>query len=224
LAKRLGLKGYFTSVEEALDDRLKRVGITFEEFKKKRFLEFPIVYKKYEKFGGFKTISKKVELYSESLKKIGSDPLPIFREPPESPFRSPELAKEFPLILITGIKTVAYFHSSFRNVPRLRKLVPEPFLLINPNTAKERNINDGDWVEIETKRGIIKHKAKLSEDVGPKIVAAPHGWWYGYKDGWKEVNINILTEGEIYDPDVGSGVLKGLLCEVRKADSPPEEI
>ena len=70
----------------------------------------------------------------------------------------------------------------------------------------------------------IKHKAKLSTDVDSRVVAAPHGWWYGYKDGWKEVNINVLTEGKVYDRDVGSGVLKGLLCQVRKTESPPVEI
>jgi anaerobic selenocysteine-containing dehydrogenase len=218
------LEGYYTSVEEALNDSLIRVGMTFEEFKQKGKIEIPVAYSKHDKFGGFKTRSKKVELYSESLKKMGSDPLPVFHEPPESPVSSPELAQKFPLILITGIKTIGYFHGSFRNVPRLRKLVPEPLLQINPDTAKKRGINDGDWVEIETRRGIVKHKAKLSDKVDPRVVAAPHGWWYGYKDGWKEVNINVLTEGEIYDPDVGSGVLKGLLCQVKKTEFPPEEI
>jgi anaerobic selenocysteine-containing dehydrogenase len=97
-------------------------------------------------------------------------------------------------------------------------------LAIHPDAAGTRGICDGDWIEIETKRGRVKHKAKLSTDIDPRVIAAPHGWWYGYKDGWKEININALTEGKIYDPDVGSGVLKGLLCQVRKTDSPPVEI
>lgn len=224
LAKRLGFEGYFQSVEESVNDRLKRLNMTFEEFKTKGFYQAPVKFKKHEESGGFKTRSKKVELYSESLKQIGSDPLPVFREPPESPVSSPEIAKEYPLILITGINTIGYFHSGFRNVPSLRKLVPEPYLDMHPDAARERGIQDGDWVSIETRRGVVKHKARLTTNVDPRVVAAPHGWWYGYKDGWKEVNINVLTDGDAYDPDVGSTVLKGLLCEVRKADSPPPKI
>jgi anaerobic selenocysteine-containing dehydrogenase len=220
----MGIEGYFASVEECLDDRLRRAKITFEEFREKGMIESPVAYRKHENFGGFKTFTKKVELYSDALKQAGSDPLPMFREPPESPVGDPETAKKYPLILITGIKTLNYFHSSFRNVARLRKLVPDPLLEIHPDTAKERSISDGDWVKIETRRGSIKHRAKFSERVDRRVVAAPHGWWYGYKDGWKEVNINVLTDGRIYDPDMGSGVLKGLLCQVSKADSPPVEI
>ncbi len=223
LAKRLGMDGFFKSVKECLDDRLKRLGMNFEQFCEKGIIERPIVYKKFEQFGGFKTRSKKVELYSKSLENLGVAPLPEFFEPPESPISSKELAKRYPLILITGIKTRAYFHSSFRNIERLRRLSPFPFLLIHPKTADERGIKDGDWVEIESKRGIVKHKAKVTDSVDPRVVAAPHGWWYGYRDGWKEVNINVLTDGETYDQDVGSTPLKGLLCEVRKAASPPVE-
>jgi len=224
LAKKIGLVGYWESVEEFLNERLIRIGMTFDDFKKKHIIESPVTHRKHEKYKGFKTSSKKVELYSEPLEKIGSDPLPVFREPPESPVSNPELSKKYPLILITGVKSLAYFHSSYRNIPKLRKILPEPLLEIHPEAAKSRDIEDGDWVEIKTERGSVRHKAKLSEKIHKGVVAAPHGWWYGYKDGWKEVNINILTDGKIYDPDVGSSCLKGLLCEVRKASYAPIEV
>jgi anaerobic selenocysteine-containing dehydrogenase len=124
LARKLGLEGHFQSVEESLNDRLKRLNMTFEAFKKIGFIEVPVKYKKHETFGAFKTRSKKVELYSEYLEKIGSDPLPVFREPPESPVSTPELAEKYPLVLITGANSIGYFHSSYRNVPSLRKLFP----------------------------------------------------------------------------------------------------
>jgi anaerobic selenocysteine-containing dehydrogenase len=224
IARRMGMEDYWKSVEESLDDRLQRVGINFEQFRHKGQIEAPVVFRKHEKYGGFKTPSKKIELFSDTLQRIGSDPLPVFHEPPESPISNRELAKRYPLILITGIKTIGYFHSSYRNIPKLRRLVPYPFLEIHPDAAKQRGIKDGDWVEIETERGTVKHKAMLTERIDPRVVAAPHGWWYGYRDGWREVNINVLTEGKIYDPDVGSGALKGLLCEVRKTEFPPVEI
>lgn len=221
LAKKLGMEGYWNSVEEALNYRLERVGMTLNEFKEKGMVEAPIEYKKHEKFGGFRTGSGKVDLYSETLEKLGYDPIPVHREPPESPVSTPELAKEYPLVLMTGAKEQAFFHSAYRNIPTLRKMSPEPWVEIHPDTAKELGIKEGDWVRIETPRGSVRHKAKLSEWAHPKIVSTPHGWWYGYKDGWKEVNINILTESGHYDPQVGAAPLKGLLCRLRKAEAPP---
>lgn len=220
IAKKLSLTDYWKSVTECLDNRLLRTGMTFEEFNKKGMLKGPINFKKYIKYGGFKTPSKKVELYAEHLKKIGVDPLPIFKEPPESPVSTPELAKKYPLILITGIKTIGYLHSSHRNIDRLRRLVPEPILEIHPDAAKVRHIEDGEWVSIETQRGQIVHKARFNPALNPEVVTAQHGWWYGYKDGWKTVNINVLTDDKNHDPNVGSGALKGLLCEVRKSGPP----
>jgi len=223
LAKKLGLTGYWKSVEESLDDRVVRTGLTFEEFRQKGMLDGPISFKKYEKHGSFKTPSRKVELYAEHLEKIGVDPIPVFKEPPESPVSTPELAKKYPLILITGIKTIGYLHSAYRNIDQLRKLVPEPILEIHPAAAKERHIEDGDWVSIETRRGKIFHKAHFDPSLNPAVVTAQHGWWYGYKDGWKTVNINVLTDDENIGPNVGSGALKGLMCEVKKSDPPETE-
>jgi anaerobic selenocysteine-containing dehydrogenase len=221
LAKKLGMKGYWDSVGEALDSRLERFGITFEQFKEKGLVQEPVKLKKHEKFGGFKTGSKKIDFYSETLEKMGYDPIPVHIEPPESPVSTPELAKKYPLVLTTGTKLNAYFHSCYRNVLSLHKLAPEPLIDIHPDTAKGLGIKDGDWVEIETRRGSIKHKARFNQGLDPRVVTAPHGWWYGYKDGWKEVNINVLTEGDHYDPVVGSVPLKGLLCRVKKAETAP---
>jgi len=53
-------------------------------------------------YQGFGTATGKVELYSTALEKLGYDPLPVFREPLESPVSTPALAQEYPLILTTG--------------------------------------------------------------------------------------------------------------------------
>jgi len=56
----------------------------------------------------FNTPSGKVELYSTKLEKLGYDPLPYFAEPGESPYSTPELAREYPLILTTGYRQPFY--------------------------------------------------------------------------------------------------------------------
>lgn len=216
LAKRLGLEGYWRSLEEYFDYKLEPLGMTLDQFKEKGMLEGPVEYQKYEKAHGFRTSTGKVDLYSETLEKLGYEPLPTPHEPPESPLSTPDLAQEYPLILITGVKLLPYNHTDLRHVPQLRKLYPDPLLEIHPDTATKLGIKENDWVLIETPRGKVKHRARLFSGIHPQVVSASHGWWYGYQDGWKEVNINILTEDQHFDPQVGSAPLKGLLCKVSK--------
>ena len=113
-------------------------------------------YQKYLKVG-FNTPSKKVELYSELCESMGYSGLPQFEESFESPVSTPELLKDYPLVLSTGGRNVVYFHSGLRNIPMLRKMSPDPELQINPETARNLNIKDGEWVHVVTRRGRIEH-------------------------------------------------------------------
>ena len=80
------------------------------------FKDYPLIYRKYGGFmKRFNTPSKKIEIYSERLEKLGYDPLPVYREPAESPISKPDLAKEYPLILIAGSKMEMYTRARARN-------------------------------------------------------------------------------------------------------------
>jgi len=222
LGKKLGFAQYFwNDMGESLDEILKPAGMTYDDFKKIGFLKGNWNYKSYEK-KGFHTSSGKVEIYSQQLNDWGVDPLPHYRELPESPYSTPELFKEYPLIF-TSAKDPFYFHSSNRNIPSLRKLSPEPIALIHPETASHLGIAEGDWVSIETKRGTIRQKAKLNSEIDPRVIILSFGWWFPERkdldlSGWRESNLNILTEnGPPYDPAIGSTPLRAVLCRVYKA-------
>lgn len=58
----------------------------------------------------------------------------------------PEIAKEYPLILMTGSKLEMYTHSMMRNIPELYEQFPENLLKINPERAAKLEIEDGDVV------------------------------------------------------------------------------
>jgi len=218
LAKKMNLNGFWQSIEETLDYRLEPLGMTFDEFKQKHLLYNPIEYKKYEKNNGFRTVSKKIELYSDSLESIGINPMPIYREPDESPEKSPELYKKYPLILTTGARNIVYYHSSHRNIPSLRKRSPDPQLDIHPDTAKDLGLSDGQWVYLVTQRGRVEIKIKYFEYIHPKVVQAPHGYWYGVENGWERLNINIITDNTSLCP-VSAGIgIKSFLCRIEKID------
>jgi anaerobic selenocysteine-containing dehydrogenase len=216
LAKKMGLKGYWQSVEESLNYRLEPIGMTFEEFKKIGKYSLPMRYKMYEKRGRFSTPSGKVGLCPKYFEDWGLNPLLVYREPPESPVNSPDLWKEYPLVLTTGRRILAYYHSSLRNIPSLRKIAPDPELDIHPETCKKLGIENGEWVHLVTPRGKVEVKVKYFEETNPKVVHTPHGFWYGREDGWEKLNINQITDNGPKDPITGSVSTKALLCRVEK--------
>ncbi len=218
LAKKIGLKGYWNTVEEGLDYRLEPIGMGFEAFKKIGRFSTPVIYKSYERNNGFSTPSRsgKVDLYSEFLEMRGAAPLPIYQEPPEGPVSTPDVYKEYPLILTTGGRNIVYYHSAHRNIPSLRKLSPDPQLDIHPETAAAFKVEDGEWVWLRSPRGKVEIRIRLNEDMHPKVVHAPHGYWYGVKDGWERLNINQLTDNQPQCPVTGSVQTRALLCRIEK--------
>lgn len=106
---------------------------------------------------------------------MGYDPLPQHREPSESPVSTPELYKEYPYILIIGARLLGFFYTENRQVPRLGELHCDPIVEIHPDAAAKEGIREGDWVVIESPRGKIRGRARLSPGCDPRIVAAEHG-------------------------------------------------
>lgn len=210
LAEKLGLGEHFwKSEEERLDARLKPLGITFNELKEKWMIEVPFRYYKYMQ-EGFDTPTGKIELFSTLLEKYGYDPLPFYTEPFESPYSTPELSKEYPLILTTGGRVTTYRHTEGRNNPWLREIYPEPWVDIHPEEAKKSDIEDGDLVIVETPRGSIKIKAHVTLGIHPKVVQVV--------PGWEETSANILTDNTQCASGTGTTTLRGLLCRIRKEE------
>jgi len=211
------------NVYECYDWMLNGLGMRFDELAKMGCFSVEHEYKKHEKHG-FDTPSGKVELYSKVFENHGYDPLPDYKEPPESPLSTPELMQDYPLILMTGGRSIAYFHSEGRQIPDLRKLVPDPLVEIHPETAKELDINDGDWVWIETpqiKGERVSFKAKHTESIHPKMVHAQHGWWFPEKEGPEhgcfDSNIDVIMRGDSPRDEICASVpTRGTLCKVIK--------
>ncbi len=222
LAHRMGMADSFPwhNTTEYCDWLLKDTGMTFKEFKEIAILKGNMQYKKYEQVG-FKTPSGKFEIYCSALKDMGYDPLPYYVEPPESPYSTPDIFKEYPLIITTGARVQAFFHTEGRQIKSLRRLNPEPKVEIHPSTATKLGINNDDWVWIESPRGSrIKQRASLTESIHPGVVSAQHGWWFPEKEPWEygftESNVNMLTHGMSCDPQTGSEPWRSFLCKIYK--------
>ena len=227
LARRMKLPVGTEPVEEVLDQQLgKSLGMTFAELTEVGHVKVPFRYGKYRD-GGFKTPTGKIELYATRLKALGYDPLPYYEEPPESPLSAPEVARDYPLVLTTGARSPFFFNSEHRQLAMLRKAHPDPIVELNPATAAPLGIEDGDWVWIETLRGRIRQRARVTDDIDPRVVHVEHGWWFPEEPGpehgvWKS-NANVLTRNDPpYDPAMGTYQLRGLLCRVARVTPQPQ--
>jgi anaerobic selenocysteine-containing dehydrogenase len=215
LAERLGLGDLFWngSFEKCADHILEPLEITFKDLQEHpegiELAKEPETEKPYEKTG-FKTPSGKVEIASATLAELGLYPLPVYEEPTESPLSRPDLAEKYPLVMTSGARVMAYTHSQFRNIPRLRNLMPDPLVDINPADAAPRGIKTGDTVTVSTPRGSIKMKANVTDSILKGVVSLPHHWP-------DETNVNTLIDDKTLDPISGFIPCKSQLCQVAKA-------
>jgi anaerobic selenocysteine-containing dehydrogenase len=219
-------------VEEFYEERLQESGLTWKEVVEAGSICGEIRYKKYEtdhyrKGGGFRTPTGKVEIYSTYWHKLGYDPLPTYFEPPESPYSTPEVAKEFPLVITTGGRVPWLFLTQNFQISRLRKRHPAPRLQIHPATGARLGLVEGDWAWIESPRGKCMEKVELFDGIDPRVIHAEYGWWYPEQEGTEpnlygifESNVNFLTPDEPPFLDIGFGGcnLRGFLAKVYKAN------
>jgi anaerobic selenocysteine-containing dehydrogenase len=104
------------------------------------------------------------------------DPLPGYVAPRETAEAAPDLAKKYPLNIISP-KSHGFLNSCYANEPHKIRGQGEQFVLISPHDAEKRNIREGDPVRVANDRGDFQGVARVTEDVNPGIVVATLGYW-----------------------------------------------
>ncbi len=103
-------------------------------------------------------------------------------------------------------------HSEGRQISSLRKRVPDPEVEMHPDTAGKANLQEGDWVWIETPqvRGErVRFKVKFAPNIDPRVVNAAHGCF--------DSNIDlVMTDDSPREKICGSVPTRGTLCKVYK--------
>jgi anaerobic selenocysteine-containing dehydrogenase len=212
------------TIEQVYDYCLSPVGLTFGELSDRYGIFGEREFRRYEKYG-FGTPSGKVELRSSIFEDFGLAPLPVYREPVNSPQGSPELARNYPYILITGSRFMPMYHSEQRQIETARQKNPDPMVTIHPETAAKLHLEPGDWAVISTPLGKIRQRIRLSDSIRQDMVDLQHGWWFPEGDpklpdlfGVFESNANILCpdDPEYCSPEIGSWPHSALLCNIEK--------
>jgi anaerobic selenocysteine-containing dehydrogenase len=229
LAKRLGLSEQFfdDDLEAALNHQLAPSNLSVQELKQNPVGLRANVTTRHRKYAevdaqtgepsGFNTPTRKIEIYSTSFAKAGYPPLPQFQA------RKPN-HDSYPLTL-TFFRDIHFCDEQHRNVPRLRRKVPEPFLEIHPQTAKAQRIENGEWISLETRSGKVRLKAKFNASLHPQTVATVYGWWQACQqlnvsghDPFSQTgaNANLLIPNADVDPISASIAHRAQECCVRK--------
>ena len=243
LAVKMGYGADFWngSMEAFLNEQLAPSGISLDELRKspkgifvKRAEPIPEPsYRRYKEL--FKNLPYgKVQCYNEFIggkednMKTGVLPyLPVYKGPPEGIAETPEIAKEFPLVLSDVHAHRLSQHSYLHDAAYLRELQPYPWLRINPATAIKHGISNGDWVKVESPHGWCKFKAEYFEGIAPDVLMTKRGWWqpcdelnlpgYGVGDGGSEVN-NLYNTDEKYFDRFYSQMSKQTLVRISRAE------
>jgi anaerobic selenocysteine-containing dehydrogenase len=221
LGRRMGLPTALfadddvTLIRQALDTPSEKfTGLTFEALREHGWmrLNVPRPYVPYAE-GGFPSPSGKCEFYSERLLQLGIDPLPTYTPPKELPETAPELARRFPLILISSPRHY-FLNTTFVNIASLRKGA-QPECLMHPNDAERRGLAPGTMVVVHNDRGHFAAVLRVGEDIREGVVWAPSIWWGKYAPDGQNANATT-SQGET---DMGHGpVFYDNLVEVSAAD------
>lgn len=100
--------------------------------------------------------------------------------------------EDYPFQLTTGRVHVHYHTGTMtRNSPSLEREINECFLEMHPEDAVELGVSDGDWVVIESRRGSVSSKVKLTRTISKRAVFMPFHFL--------ESRANILTN-PTFDP------------------------
>jgi thiosulfate reductase/polysulfide reductase chain A len=170
IAEKMGNGKYFPwkNIEEYLDTRLKKVGLTLEQMKKEG-VHAGEVGDIYPEEPEFYTDSGRIELYSHKLKEKGFDPVPKYTPPAQPPsgfFR-----------LLVGRAPVHTFGRTTNN-KILTELYPENELWVNSISAKDFGIENGQRIQVVNQDGVKSDliKVKVTERIRPDSVYMTHGF------------------------------------------------
>src|SRR5262249_7676377 len=126
--------------------------------------------------GGFPTPSGKCEFYSARLAAIGVDPVPAYVAPYEGPTSNAELARRYPLAMISP-PARNFLNSSFVNLQSLRATEGEPSLEMHPEDAAARGLGEDDAVRVFNDRGSMQLKLRVTDRARPGVVVGLSIWW-----------------------------------------------
>ena len=116
--------------------------------------------------------------------------------------------KEYPMVLSTGRRLFHYHTRTQTGRAGLDEILPEETADISPQDAARLGIADSEYVKVSSRRGSVKVKARVTEEIPPGLV-----WMaFHFRDG----NANWLTNN-VFDPETKTAEYKACAVKLEKA-------
>jgi len=114
------------------------------------------------------------------------------REPRELPDH------EFPFVLTTG-RLYAHWHTLTRTAKadKLVRREPGPFVEVNPSDAECMGLEEGEMVQVSSRRGTVQLPVRLSKGVRPGMVFVPFHWGDLFGEGNAANYLTISAIGRV---------------------------
>jgi len=219
-AKKMGFHGFdFASMEDIYKEHTKLTaktniniqGLNYSIIKEHKTVQWP--YNKKANTGTKRLFADK-KFYTPSSKTI--------IHAPEDVLLSEQPDEDFPFILTTGrIRDHWHTMSKTGKVNKLRKHIPQAFLEIHPSDAERLSIKDGEIVNVTSKRGDVRVKAKVSDTIKAGVVFLPMHWGKILGSDLNRAN-NITSP--ILDPFSKEPDFKYCAVQVEKYKKPAQRI
>ena len=125
--------------------------------------------------------------------------------------------EQYPFILTTG-RLYGHWHTQTRTgrIDKIRQMYPNPFIEIHPKDAAKFSINNGDVVEVKSRRGSSKFPALVTEAIARGVLFVPMHWGALWADN---AEANALTHPEAC-PDSKQPELKACAVAIALVNLP----
>ncbi len=220
LGERLGLGDYFQYADEEdyIRQQLAPLGISLEAVKAKGYAEAPETpHPEEASEPEWTTPSGKIELYSDTLAKVGFSGVPTWEEPPQP--------AEGQFYLLTG-KVATGTQFGTQNNQLLHKYSDEPQLWMNAQTADALGLETDDWVEVTSEVGQLHTRLLATQAIRPDCVYMTPG--YGHLSKGLKTAFGIgASDSAVHvthtDPISGGQALTQTFVTVKKIAAAPKE-
>ncbi len=119
-----------------------------------------------------------------------------------------EHAKDYPYILTTNRELEHYNCGAMTRRTGNELILQDDYLMVNPEDAEKHLINEGDYVCVESPRGKVDVKARITDEVKPGILSTTFHF--------PDIMINNIT-GDVHDSEAKCPEYKVVAVRIRKS-------